>query len=214
MKRVIKLLLVLVIVGISLPAFAWNWYPLGVAEMAGHGGATHMAVFKSTDFSASTTSNTALLVTNSIPASCSVEIVAMVLDTPFSVGTTNYTDSCLLTIGDGSDGDYFMSSTELASDGTEVIVQFGRPTGYTLVSTPTATTTNLVYLDASTNATTNAVVTGVSVASVATPAELGRKLYATAGSLVFTFTPDANQALSAFVAGEVRVYFRLFQLGR
>jgi hypothetical protein len=221
------------------PAMAWQWAALSVPEMSAHGGATHMAEFQWSDFT-QTSTNTAQTFTNTIPAKRSLECIAMMLDTAYTIGTTNYTDSCLLKIGDGSDDDLFLTSTELASDGTEVFIKFGPPYTYTAASTPTFTTlafgtnvtvatTNLITLQAgATNVSqtvTNAVVktvtlqtsngvTGGTIATTTTAGELGRKLYATQGSLVFTFTPDANQALDSFTAGKVRVYFRMLQSNR
>jgi hypothetical protein len=273
---VVAVLMVLFWIG---QAQAASWYALGVPEMAAHGGATHMAVFTHEDLT-KTNTNTAQYFTNSIAARKGLECVALLLDTAFTVGTTNYTDSCLLKIGDGSDDDLFLTSTELASDGTEVFVKFGPPNAYTATSTPTFTTksyatnvatttgtfatnvatttgtfmtnvtlstTSLVYLNASSNAVTQLVVTAVtpqtstalktataqtstalktataqtatgvsggSIATTTTAGELGRKVYSAAGNLVFTFTPDANQSVSQFTAGQVRVYFRMFEFGR
>jgi len=209
--------MILAVMTLAGPAMAWNWYALSVPEMAAHGGATHMAVFDHDDLTL-TNVNTAQTFTNTIPARKSLECVAMLLDTAFVVGTTNYTDSCLLKVGDGSDDDLFLTSTELASDGTEVFVKFGPPNSYTAASTPTLTTTNLITLQAgATNVdqtVTNAVVSGLTIATTTTAGELARKLYAAQGSLVFTFTPDADQGVSAFTAGKVRVYFRMFEFGR
>jgi hypothetical protein len=57
-------------------------------------------------------------------------------------------------------------------------------------------------------------VSGGTIATTTTAGELARKVYAAQGSLVFTFTPDADQGVSAFTAGKVRVYFRMFEFGR
>lgn len=221
MKKFIKMvgMVAALVLWMSVPAKAWNWYAMSVPEMAAHGGATHMAEFTAEDFSASTVSNTAKAFTNAVAAKKAVEVIALLLDTAFTVQTTNYTDSCLLKIGDGSDDDYFLTSTELAGDGSEVWVKFGRPHSYTAVSTPTTVTTNIISSKTAgvTNAAsmvTNTLVKTVSVATANTASELGRKLYPTAGSVVFTFTPDGSQALSAFKAGKVRVYFRVFEFGR
>ena len=216
MKKM-AMLAVLAWVCMGMVAQAASWYALGVPEMAAHGGATHMAVFTHEDLT-KTNTNTAQYFTNSIAARKGLECVALLLDTAFTVGTTNYTDSCLLRIGDGSDDDLFLTSTELASDGTEVFVKFGPPNAYTATSTPTTTTTNLITLLAgATNVSqkvTNTVVKTVSVATTTTAGELGRKVYSSAGNLVFKFTPDANQSVSQFTAGQVRVYFRMFEFGR
>jgi hypothetical protein len=210
-------LTVLAVLAWVAPAMAWQWYALSVPEMAAHGGATHMAEFSWSDFT-KTNVNTAQTFTNTIPARKSLECIAMLLDTAFTIGTTNYTDSCLMKIGDGSDDDLFLTSTELASDGTEVFVKFGPPNTYTATSTPSTTTTNLVTLrPGATNVNqtvTNAVVKTVTVSTTTTAGELGRKVYAAQGSLVFTFNPDSNQALDSFAAGKVRVFFRMFEFNR
>jgi hypothetical protein len=140
----------------------------------------------------------------------------MRLVTAFDTANTNYTGSLALIVGDGSDTDLFLASTELASDGTEVFVKFPPPHGGTVtVTAATKSVTNV--LDVTFNATTTGVVTYATntlmtgaTATVAA-AELGRKLYASAGSLVFTFTPNAEEAVSENTKGEVEVFFRLIQ---
>jgi hypothetical protein len=57
-------------------------------------------------------------------------------------------------------------------------------------------------------------VTGGTIATTTTAGELGRKVYAAQGNLVFTFNPDSNQGLDSFTAGKVRVFFRMFEFGR
>jgi len=77
----------------------------------------------------------------------------------------------------------------------------------------------LVYdSDGSGTMLTNTVVSAVSVASTTTAVvtavspvvtELGRKLYASAGNVVLTFTPNAEDDLMDNTAGRVRVFLRL-----
>jgi hypothetical protein len=147
-----------------------------------------------------------MLVTNAIAAKTSVECVGMLLDQAFDTANTNYTGSLALKVGDGSDDDLFLTSTELASDGTEVWVKYGPPNAGAIAVTPltlSAGTTNLGEVLVMTNAT-----------AAFTASELSRKLYTTSGILVFGFTPNLNESVSANVKGKVRVYFRLKEFGR
>lgn len=257
MKRLILAWLVVEVMALQAwicPAMAVEVYQATVSEQALYG-ASHIVEFEYSDFTESTT-NTAEAFTNvfAVPAKFSVECVGMVLEKAFDTGNTNYTGSCALKVGDGSDDDLFLTSTELASDGTEVWVSFGRPLGATIASTlsrqtgtfltaataqsktdlvysATPQTTSITYLDATTSAVsvvvcTNVVVTtgtGVTnivpttasamtngtIASTATVAELGRKLYTSAGNVVFTFTPNSEEALDDNTAGKVTIYLRL-----
>jgi hypothetical protein len=190
---------------VPMQAATANWYATSLPEMAAHRGATHYALIKSSDFSAVTTTNTALAITNAINAKTGVEFVELMMDTAFDTGNTNYTGSVALKIGDGSDDDLFLTSTELASDGTEVFIKYGPPDSATIVSTVTKQTVSLT----DTNGVTALVMTNATVASTATIGELGRKLYTSSGQIVFTVTPNTEEALSANTSGEVRCYFRL-----
>jgi hypothetical protein len=232
MKRTMAMA-VAVWMAVLVAAQAWQWGALSVPEMAAHGGATHVAIFKYSDFTMATT-NTAQTFTNGVAARTGVECMGMVLDAAFDVGTTNYTGSCLLKVGDGSDDDLFLTSTELASDGTEVFVKYGPPNSvavtaglqtntvvsavaFTLVTNTVEvagwTTGTVVYASAVTP-TSGSLTSAVSVTSAATVSELNRKLYTAAGNIVYTFTPNLNEALDDNTAGEVRVYFRLIQWPR
>ena len=307
MKKFVAFVMVavLVLAGV-MPAAAVQLVPLSVPEMAAKD-ATHVATVEWSDFTEDT-ANTAETFNLAIPAGTAVELVAMVLDTAFnaSVGDTNHTGSVLLEVGDGSDADLFLTSTELNADGTEVFIKLGplgsvaggvttgnvlhtpvlTPTAvnvlHTPVLTPTAanvlhspvltptavdvlhtpvltvetleitydsdgsgtmltntfvtgvtvasttsavlsavsvaTTTTEVLTGVSVDSTTNSVLSGVSVATTTTPVvtavapvvtELGRKLYATAGNVVLTFTPNADDDLMDNTAGRVRVFLRL-----
>jgi hypothetical protein len=216
---------------VPMQAATANWYATSLPEMAAHRGATHYALIKSSDFSAVTTTNTALSITNAINAKTGVEFVELMMDTAFDTGNTNYTGSVDLKIGDGSDDDLFLTSTELASDGTEVFIKYGPPNAATIASVLTRQAVNaltnvsaqtytptFILADGTTNTTaicTNvaqlaiSVLTNATVASTATIGELGRKLYTSSGQIVFTVTPNTEEALSANTSGEVRCYFRL-----
>ena len=218
MKKFYASLMAIALIGFMfvgvVQAASTTWQTTSVPEMAAHRGATHCVVIKWSDLAASTDTNTAYAFTNAILAKTGVEFVELMLDKAFDTANTNYTGSVLLKVGDGSDDDLFLTSTELASDGTEVWIKYGPPNAATVVSTVTAATTNMIYLGPGDTTNTIAVMTNATVASAATAGELGRKLYASAGSLVFTLTPNAEEALSANTSGEVRMYLRLTKFGQ
>ena len=83
-------------------------------------GATHVLTMTYADFT-ETTTNTAQTFTNvfAVSAKEGVQLVAMQLKTAYDTGNTNYTGSCAVTVGDGADADLYLTSTELASDGTK-----------------------------------------------------------------------------------------------
>lgn len=200
-------------------------------------GATHELVFSYSDLTVSAT-NTVQSFTNAIPAKTALQFVMLKLQTAFDTGNTNYTGSVGLVAGDGSDADLFVTSTELASDGTEVFLKFGPPNAYTISSTLqtntvvsavayTLGTNTLVYVSSfdgtnsvlATNTTvrvatitpsSGAVVSAASITAATTVGEVGYKLYTADGSIVTTFTPNLNEALSANSSGQVTLYFKMF----
>lgn len=175
----------LCLIGTSQLVQAASIHPLTSQEQA-KVGATHLVIVTYADFAASTSTNTAKSFTNFTAAAGSeVELVEMKLETPFDTGNTNYTGAVALTVGDSSDADLFLTSTELASDGSEVFIKAGRTDvpGVTVASNFVAT-----------------VTAGVR----------GKKVYTTATPVITTFTPNAEEALSANTAGEVRLYFKVF----
>jgi hypothetical protein len=123
----------------------------------------------------------------------------------FDTGNTNYTGSLSLKVGDGSTTDLYLTSTELASDGTEVWLKFPPPHSATV----TATYQTNSFLVA--GGTTSTLVTCNAVTAAATIGELGRKLYTSSGSIVATLTPNAEEGVSANTAGEVQIFFRIRQ---
>ncbi len=200
MKKIAWLMALLVLAGIMAYGVEVNPRP-----NLKYGG-THCVTVKYSDFTTATT-NTAQTLTWTVAAGQAVELVAMELVTAFDSANTNYTGSCAVKVGDGTDDDLFLTSTELASDGSEVFWKFNP--GYSSTVAVTATTTNLVYLNGSTNVTTNAVVSGVTASYAA--GALGKKVYTAADTVDFVFTPNAEEALTANTSGEVRLYFKWFE---
>lgn len=191
---------------------AAQWRPLGVEGAALEGGATHVLTLDYTDLATGTDTNTAVVLTNIVEfaAKTGAELLYMKLNTAFDTANTNFTGSTLLEVGDSADADLFLTSTELASDGTEVFLAYGRRDADTITSTVTKQTVSLT----DTNAVTAVVVTNALVASTGTAGVVGRKLYTAANYLKVTFTPNAEEALSANTSGSVSLYFRLLPRGR
>ena len=171
-----------------------NLVPVTEQEAAAFG-ATDVLIIRAVDLAAYTSTNTAVSVTNTLPAKSLVECKGLRLVTPFSVGTTNYTDSFLLTVGKGGSASFYIASTELAEDGTEVY--WVAPPGIQTIT-----------LGINTNGIgTNAGA--VQSVQIVTNTNFGPIYMAAASTIIFGMTPDGNQALADFVKGEVRVYFRI-----
>lgn len=186
-------------------------------------GATHVAVLKYSDLTASTNLAAGSYVVSNLcvlAAKQSVEMVAMVLITPFVDTATNAHNSTTMKVGDTADDDAFLTSTELNSDGTEVFIKFGR-TDAAATSGTAINTTNVTYL---TGVVSNSlgqswvVVTNITAATESQTRltalsdignSVGRKVYTAANNLYFTFTGTSSYAMSNLDAGEVRCYFRI-----
>jgi hypothetical protein len=176
-------------------AQAASFRPLLEQEKA-HLGATHEATITYADFT-QTNTNTAVTLTNVFPvlAKQGVELKAMQLVTAFDTANTNYTGSVAVTVGDGTDADLYLTSTELASDGTEVWVKLGR----SVQEATSGVVTQVV----------GGVTNAITVLTALTDDSTGRKVYTAADTVDFTFTPNAEEALDALTVGEVRFYFKI-----
>lgn len=102
---------------------AFTIQPLGVEGRSQYG-ATHIVRGDYTDLTTSTT-NTAQTLTLDIAAKEGYSLVAFMLDEAFDTGNTNYSGSLALTVGDNASVATFLSSTEMASDGTEIWLKYG-----------------------------------------------------------------------------------------
>ncbi|MEI7903042.1 MAG: hypothetical protein WCK89_22615, partial [bacterium] len=89
-------------------------------------GATHVAVITHADLT-DTNVNTAQTLTNvfTVAEKQGVQLVAMQLITAFNAGN-NATGSVAVIVGDGTDTDLYLTSTELNSNLTEVWLKYGR----------------------------------------------------------------------------------------
>ena len=228
------IMLIALLVFALVPVYASGVYPLPTAGKADIG-ANYLVVITHEDLTTSTT-NTAQTLTNALPvkAKQSVELVACMLKTAFSDDATNAFNGLTVTVGDGTDADLFLASTELNVYSNEVWLKQGR-TGWdgagttAFVTGVVDSTTALVYMTNVTVTTetwsgTNVVLTvsplyGTTTVVTATSAStanglnatgVGRKLYTATDNVDFVFTPSpVNYALSALDNGEIWFYFRI-----
>jgi hypothetical protein len=134
-------------------------------------------------FTAQSTSNTAVTITNTLPANTLVSFVMMKLDKAWDAADT---ESVLIVSGIPTDTDRFLASTQIAADGTEV---FFKNTTFEY-STQAYAGTNCMIGILNTNypawyisATTN---------------------------ILTTLTPNSLSAFSTFTAGRVRLFFKIY----
>ena len=178
-------MMMIALIGFCLFAQAAEWRATDLLEQA-RTGATRVYVVEHSDLT-DTNANTAQTLAVSVPAKTAVQFVMMELETAFDTGNTNYTGSLAVKVGDGTDDDLYLTSTELASDGSEVWKKFPP------VPTVTAVTTI--------GATTNTVITSVAV---------GEKVYTAGDTIDFVFTPnDSPEAVSAYTSGKSKFYFKV-----
>jgi len=196
MKKMKKLGLMVAILAVASLTMAATFRPLPEQEQA-YIGATHVATIGYADLT-DTNVNTAQTLTNvvSVEAKQGVQLVAMQLITAFNAGN-NATGSVAVIVGDGTDTDLYLTSTELNSNLTEVWLKYGR----SVQAATSGVITNVI------GATTNLVT----VLTALTDDVTGRKLYTASDTIDFTFTPNAVNSLSQNTAGEVRFYFKIIR---
>lgn len=147
-------------------------------------GATHMLELSYEDFSGYVGSNITAVNTNSLPAGTLIEFKGMRLVTPFN-STLSAADATAVYCGLASDTDRFLSSTTIASDGTEVFWSAGNP--FLLEQGN--------YISGGTNVVTNVVPTAHYTAS--------------GTNLLTTLRDNSLGCLGTNVAGKVQLFFRL-----
>lgn len=165
-------------------AQAAEWRATDMMEQA-RTGATRVYVVEHSDLT-DTNANTAQTLAVSVPARTAVQFVMMELETAFDTANTNFTGSVAVIVGDGTDTDLYLTSTELASDGSEVFKKFPVTSVATAVTTIGATTNTTVTVSA-----------------------LGQKVYTGADTIDFTFAPNSDEALVANSVGKVKFFFKV-----
>lgn len=182
MKRILSMTAVLMWIGL-VPVMAGPSLIKLTANEAAAKGATHAVKFTWADFSTSTGTNGATYTnTTAFPvlAKQGVECVAMQLVTPFEYTTTNGLSSVAVVVGDGTDPDLYLTSTELCVHGTEVFLKYGRTVWNSGASTADVT---FAY---------------------------SPKVYTADDTVDFIFTPTGTAwSLSQCDKGEVWFYFRI-----
>jgi len=171
-------MVLLVFAALAAPAATVN--RLGVRAAADYD-ANYCIVITDEDLTTSAT-NTAQVISNlfAVSSNMAVELIAMELETEFSDDATNAFSSVTVTVGDGTDTDYYLTSTELCLHNDPTYVAYPRApypgttsamlsnvtenTASFIAATPTLLTTTVYVGDvAATNADGVAatVVTGV-----------------------------------------------------
>jgi hypothetical protein len=217
MKKAVILTAVFAVAFLALPAAAaTNILRLGTSEAAGWD-ATHVLALDAADLTTEDT-NTAQTISFDVEAGTYVRFMGMKLNRAFDSTDTNYTHSLAVKVGDGADDDFFLASTELAADGTEVWTKRVTAHGGTITITPQ---TDDVEADPVLTLQYNgANVTNVSVAtttySVMTNAtatfsasQLGEKYYAADDTVDVVLTPNEEYGTDDFASGSVDLYFRI-----
>ena len=179
-------------------------------------GATHALTLRYSDLSASTATNTAAVITNTIPAGTVLAFRGMFLNQPFTDGKTTTTNTVQAKLGYGGSDAYFMANTEMAKDGntSPVFASLGVLASSTSVARLTAVTptfqvvTNIVGLTLQKDGAnvTNVVATTAEQTNVSSAGAIPYR-YSSAGQLLLTVTPNAALKLSDLVRGSVTFYF-------
>lgn len=168
-------------------------------------GATHVVNFTHADLTLTSTNGAPM--TNStalyVKGTDIVQFVAFELLTPFEYTSTNGLSSTTVKVGDGTDDDFFLTSTELNVNGSYIWYKFPPSDAYTVAMTYT---TNNVTADGT---NFGYFVTGGTAA--ATASALGRKVYTTADTVDFIFTPTGvNWSLNDLNKGAANFYFKIY----
>ena len=212
MKTNVKIGMVSAVLSLGLGgARGADVYPLDTASAAAYG-ASHVAVFTHADLTEDEAAGAQTNVTAfAVPANTYVEFVRAVLRTPFDTDSTWDTNAVALTIGDGTDADFYLASMQLAVDDTEVYVK--GPAVGALSSTGTLTFDRGTALNAD-GVTTNSLVITNAYASISGTAALpGAKFYTSADTIDFLWTPGAAATLADQTEGEIWTYWRVVRQG-
>jgi hypothetical protein len=207
-------------IGLVLGMLAWSAMAGGIYPLPEQGkaatGADLVWVIDCDDLTNETASATQTLTDFAVAAKQGVELVSMVLKEAFYDTATNANNTVAITVGDGTDADLFLDSTELNSYGTEVFLKFGRGFGQavtgafgTALVATTNVYTNVIYGAGATTGNVPVVTYTLTTGNAVVATEVGRKLYTAADTVDVVFTPTSGYALSDLDYGEVWLYFRL-----
>ncbi len=156
-------------------------------------GASYVTIVDHSDLSDAFATNHTYELEYSIPAKVGLTLAGVLLDEPFNdavaLGAANaVTNSIALTVGDGTTGNYFLKSTQVAEDSTPVYVQFA-PLGAAL-------------------ALQTATISGTSVVTNVVTSLQGQKYYPTTGKVTYLFTADAATVVTNLTKGRVKIFWR------
>lgn len=203
MRKYLSLVAVLTVLAwVVSPAYGVTIDKLPLEQQASLG-ANWGVTFTHADLT-TTATNTAQSFTNTfkVLAKQSVRFIGMQLNTAFDGTNSLYTNSLVVIVGDGTDDDLYLASTELHADGTEVWRKFAPANAGTVALTPqfgTVTNGGSTWY-CWTNAT-----------AAFTAAALGEKVYTADDYIDFKFTPsgapEAGEAVAETSSGSVTFYF-------
>lgn len=188
--------------------------PLSNDEMAKHG-ATHLVIVTHEDLTEETANTAQTIALLSIPANKAVRFVKHRLITPFKDASDAAFNTTAATIGDGSDADRFLQSTELNENGTEVDLKMGM----SAAGVAALTAATVATADGSDAATTQTLANALKAEVNKIITDIGAIRTALIGSPWFVYTSAdtvdlvvnsmADKSLSDIDTGEVHFYFEL-----
>lgn len=179
--------------------------PLNIEAVALHK-ATHVCVLTHEDLTTADANTAQVIPVLTVPANSLVRVVKSELKVAFKDASDAAFNTNALTIGDGSDADRLLPSTELNVNGTEVILKQG-PLGANFAAVTTT--------DATTEATVYALANALKVALNALIAQLNagpEYVYTSETTVNLTIGSMAEKALADIDVGEVHIYFSIITL--
>ncbi|MDD8011871.1 MAG: hypothetical protein PHX05_00135 [Acidobacteriota bacterium] len=162
MKKLTAILMATLLVGwLAGPGWGASVRPITIQERS-YAGATHVVTIDHSDLTETNADTAQALTSLAVTSKQRVELVAMELVTAFNAGN-NATGSVAVTVGDGAAGaDFYLDSTELNSNMTEIWQKYGRAwqgtttetINYAKTNDPTVTV-SYITMDADMLAATN-----------------------------------------------------------
>lgn len=186
---------------------------LSINEAARHM-ATHVVTVTHADLTTASNSTAQTLELFTRPAGSGVRFVKSELVTAFIDNADTNFVSVAVTVGDGGDVDRLLTSQELDSYGSEVLLKLAQGTAPIAITAATVSTANATN-DVTSFALANALKTEINkvitdLGTTRTAALAGPNyVYTSADTVDAVFTPTSGKAVSALDAGEVRFYFVL-----
>lgn len=122
-----KMILLVAVLAVSLAGSSWGakFRPFGTQARVRFD-ATHFVEITHADLTTATTNTAQTLTTMNVLSNQGVQLVAMELIVAFSDDATNGHNTLSVTVGDGTDTDLYLQSTEINGNGSTVWIKYGR----------------------------------------------------------------------------------------